>query len=166
MRSDVLIGLALIAMFGGYYAMADALPSSLMDTSVTSADTPRMIAIAGLGLSFLLILQAAFAFYLQKKTSASSSEEIAPEDDGTIKGQHLRACAMLVFGGGYVLLLPYLGYALSLALLFAAVAAFRAGAMSWRIAAFAVIAAVAFQLIFAELLNVRVPPGILAPILG
>jgi hypothetical protein len=162
MRSDVIIGIALVALFGGYFAMAEALPTSLMDTSVTSADTPKLIAVAGVGLSILLILQAAFTWYLGK---APSSGEDAP-DDGTIPGHHGRAFAMLAFGAGFVLLLPYLGYAVSLALLFATVAAFRAGAMSWKIAAFAVITAIAFQLIFGELLNVRVPAGILAPLLG
>jgi putative tricarboxylic transport membrane protein len=164
MRSDVFIGLALIALFGGYWAMADALPSSLMDTSVTSADTPKLIAVAGMGLSFLLILQALLNFRLRKASAPSSSENQA--DDGAMKGPHWRAFAMLAFGAGFVLLLPYLGYAVSLALLFAAVAGFRAGGLSWRIGAFAVITAIAFQLIFGELLNVRVPAGLLAPLLG
>jgi len=165
MRSDILIALVLTALFGGYYLVADALPTSLMDTTVTSADTPRLIAIAGMGLSILLIVQAAMKRWLQK-TETLSSAGTAPADDGTVEGSHVRAFGILAIGAGFVAVLPYLGYVLSLALLFAAVAAFRGGRMSWNIAAFAVVAAIAFHLIFVVLLNVRMPAGVLAPLLG
>jgi putative tricarboxylic transport membrane protein len=72
-----------------------------------------------------------------------------------------RALGFLAIGAGYVVILPYAGYALSIALLIAAVALYEGARRDWRIPATAVFGGVLFWLLFDKLLGVSPPPGIL-----
>jgi hypothetical protein len=60
---------------------------------------------------------------------------------------------------GYVAVLPYAGYALSIAVLLFVVAWYRGGTLSLHTLAFAVVGAAVFYVLFVVLLNVRMPAG-------
>ncbi|MBD3765819.1 MAG: tripartite tricarboxylate transporter TctB family protein, partial [Rhodobacterales bacterium] len=73
--------------------------------------------------------------------------------------QHLKAAGVLAIGIGYLLILPWLGYVPSMALLVGATSIYigaRAGAYSVGVA---VAVAVAYDLLFVRLLDIPLPAG-------
>lgn len=118
---DLLAGAVLLAASVGYYVMATGIPVTLIDTTVNSSALPKMLGIAGAGLSLVLIVQA-----LVRQWRASAVP--APSGAGTSPGwlQHRRALGILVIVVTYALLLNVLGYLLSIALLLGATAYYQA----------------------------------------
>ena len=70
---------------------------------------------------------------------------------------------MLAFGVGYVLLLPVMGYAASIACLMLAVAIYSGARLGFRTVLFAVTASGVAYAIFVVVLGIPLPAGVLLP---
>ena len=71
-----------------------------------------------------------------------------------------RAFGLLIIGVIYLFMLAFLGYVLSIALLFAAVAFYLGAAFNWRMMLIAAAGAVVLWTIFVILLGVPMPAGL------
>jgi putative tricarboxylic transport membrane protein len=156
---DMVAGAVLLAASLGYYLMATGIPVTLIDTTVNSSALPKMLGIAGAGLSLVLIVQALLR---QRRASAAP----APSGAGTSQGwlQHKRALGILIIVVAYALLLNVLGYLLSVALLLGATAYYQARfyrnvrSMPVMIG-LALGGALLFWAIFDQLLGIPMPAG-------
>lgn len=156
---DLVAGAVLLAASIGYYVMATGIPVALIDTTVNSSALPKMLGIAGAGLSLVLIAQALLR---QWRVSAAR----APSGAGTSPGwlQHKRALGILVIVVAYALLLNLLGYLLSVALLLGATAYYQAlfygNLRSMPVmVGLAIGGALLFWAIFDQLLGIPMPDG-------
>jgi len=174
----VWVGFGAIAGAGLYWRVANRIPISPLDGVVNAAMMPKTLAmvLAGLGLALVLragILAVLNARALRRATSgaeapvAAMAGKAADDDDSQpTRRENLRAAGMLMFGLAFLLVVPVLGYAVSVALLVGGVSAFMGTRPGWKLAGISAAAAVTFHIIFVELLSIPLPPGIWPNLFG
>lgn len=157
MRSMFAVSGVLFVISIAYWLGADAIRVSSLAGQVGADGLPKLLGLALGGLSVLLALQT----WVQKRR-LKASPLVADGGEDDVLGDwrsHLRALGLIAIGVVYVIVLPWLGYAVSAAVMLAVVAAY-AGLRSWiSLAAFAFGGAVVFYLIFVQLLSIPLPAG-------
>jgi hypothetical protein len=155
MLRDAAAGIVLLALSVGYYSVAQSMPTSILDTSVSSAAFPKLIGIAGALLSLALIGQS-LAFRWLSHTSAFGQEKEQHEDWGA----HRSALGLLFIVSMFVLLLPFLGYPAAIASLIFAVSLYQGYPLSWVSFAVSIAGGFLFWLFFSVFVGLSLPPGI------
>lgn len=141
------------AVFGGvtltiaivYYAMAAAIPESLLADAVGPQGLPESYAVVLAGLSLILIARATI------RTSGLRREGLAAG---------FRPLGLLLIGILYVATVSWLGYVPSLAALIAATAYYQGGIVNRQVVLVAASGAVCFWLLFVVLLGISQPAGL------
>lgn len=138
MRRDLVCAALGLAAAIAYYAAAAALPESLLADEVGADGLPRTLALLLAGLSVAIGLRAVLS---------GSGEESVP------LRRHLRGLGVAGLAAAYVIVVPFLGFALSIALLL--VSGMRYYGAPLRPAALlqAAAGAAVFWLVFAQLLG-------------
>lgn len=151
-----MLALAVVFWFG-----ADAIPVSPLEGQVGAAGFPKLLALSLGGLALIRIAQtlltARRAGVPSSPAAGAAAEREAP---GLAWRQHGRAAGMLGIGIGYILLLPILGYVLSIGLLIAAVALYSHRRLSRGLVVIAIVGAGVLYVMFVWLLQVPMPAGI------
>ncbi len=168
LSKDFWVGLVMLAGSAIYWMGAGSIPISPLDGEVNAAAMPKFLAVVLAVLSLILMLKAVLIRPLDQKSEATD-QEAAPEvqeSQQTTPGQsrlyqHLRASGLIMIGIGYMLILPYLGYLLSIALLLIAIALYMGEKLTGRLLMISAGLAVGFQLFFVQLLHIQLPYGIL-----
>jgi putative tricarboxylic transport membrane protein len=168
---DVWIGLVTLVFSVLYWRAADGIPISPLDGVVNAGALPKALAYAMVFFSLLLILRALLTerMYLRAARRAAGPPADRPEEEGakSFSGpQHLKAFGVLVIGVAYLLVLPWLGYFVSATLLITVMSIYigaKAGAYTLGVA---VVVSVVFYLLFVQLLDIPLPPGIWPKLLG
>lgn len=150
---DAIVGLFLLVIAGLYWLGADAIPRSPLSGSVGAEGLPKALAYALAVLAVLLIVRSV------AMRAATDAERPSPEEVRPKHRDHLRALGVLAIGVGYIVLLPYLGYALSIVLLVGVGAWYNGKQLSWTLAATALSTGVFFYLLFVRFLDIRLPSG-------
>jgi putative tricarboxylic transport membrane protein len=165
MSKDLVSGAIFLAASVAFYLLAAAFPVSALDTSVSSAAFPEMLAIAGGALSLLLIVMALVKGRVAKPVAvavAGAPVEEDKDENGFDKAiTHKRALGLLAILSVYIAILGPLGYLLSVFLLINVVAFYHGIKASWRLLAVAAIGSLFFWTLFDQILGVRMPSGIL-----
>jgi len=151
MNLDLAFGLALLALAGGYYAAAAAIPPSFLDDVVGPAGLPKTYSLV---LAALAAVQVVRALVGRRRAPG----ETAPAAGGAIVDS--RIAVTLGIGVAYAVALPWLGYPASIALLLGATAGHMRGGVNRHVIAVAVTGAAAFWLLFVWLLGIPQPEGI------
>jgi hypothetical protein len=163
---DLIGGVAAIVIGAGYLAMAMGLRESALADAVGPAGFPKALAWTMIGLGLILVAQAVWALRRSHAAHAPAGVAPAPTDDDLdaqarragLAGA-LRAAGMLGLGIGYLVVIPWLGYIPSVALLIIAAALYQGAALSWRVFAIGVAGALAYWLVFVRLLGIPLPGG-------
>lgn len=129
-------------------------PSALADT-MGAGGVPRVYGWLMVGLSVLLICQSLWEYWRSPERKLMTSEW---KGEGL---KTLKAAGLLCFGIVYLNVVDWLGYLLSIALLLIGVALYRGAPMGVRLLITGLGGAIALWLIFAVVLGVHMPPGIL-----
>lgn len=163
MSKDLVAGAIFLAASITFYLMAAAFPVSALDTSVSAAAFPEMLAIAGGAMSLLLIATGLWKARAAKPAIvAASTVEEDEDDDGLDKWiTHKRALGLLAILSVYVAILGPLGYLVSVFLLINVVAFYHGIKASWRLVVIAALGSVLFWVLFDQILGVRMPSGIM-----
>ncbi len=164
MPRNLIGGIATILIGLGYLAMTLQIRASALDDSVGPAGFPKALAIALIGLGLILCVQSLWALRGRRLAAARTpAGESGGESHGGAQGI-LRAAGMLALGIAYLLILRWLGYVPSIALLIIAAALYLGTPFSWRVVAIGIAGAVAYWVVFVWLLGIPQPPGLLAGI--
>ena len=144
-RGDFALGVAAMLLAGAWLAGASRIPESLLSDAVGAAGLPRAVGWALAAVGLLLCLRSV------RFTPAGAS--------GQGKGlqAHLRALGLLAILFGYVLLAPWLGYALATGLLVAAGAAYAGAPRSRWLVLIPLAAALVFWLLFVFAFGIPMP---------
>ncbi len=153
MNKDALSGLVLIAIAGAYYWSSAQIADSTLSDEVGAGGLPRLLAYALACLGFVLLVRALAASRSAKIAAAGA--EVA-EEAGLP-----RAMGLLLLGGAYVLLLPFLGYVVSVTLLIAIIATYEGAQRRWTLPVVAAGGGLLYWAVFVKLLGVRHPTGTL-----
>lgn len=163
---DIWIGLVALVVAALYWWGADGIPISPLDGAVNAAAMPQALAYALAGLAVVLILRAISIQLMTRRAIQQAAPEPAEavregEESETppSRFKHLRAMGMLAIGLVYLLLIPYLGYLVSVALLVFAVSLYMKAPLSRKTLAVAVGSGVFFYFMFVRFLDIPLPPG-------
>jgi cell division protein FtsW (lipid II flippase) len=156
MPRDFVAGCGLLVFSVVYYLAAAAIPSSQLSDTVGPGGMPKSYGIALGVLSVLLIGQSLLA---QRRAVTTRATAASAEETRQDRYRALRALGMLAIGVAYLILLPLIGYAVSLALLIFAAAWYQEGARRKWLIPTAIIGAGLFWLIFVQLLQIDQPAG-------
>jgi hypothetical protein len=156
---DLVFGAAGVVVAAGYYLLASAIPESALADAVGPQGLPRIYALVLAALSFILIVRSA------RRAPAPLTPAPVPRTPVPAgpKGPAPRDVAgMLAIGVVYLLVVPWLGYVVSLAGLILATTWYQGGVMRRQIVVVAVCGAIVFWLLFVLLLRIPHPPGVWA----
>jgi|LNFM01.1.fsa_nt_gb hypothetical protein len=159
MFANAISGLVLLCLSVGYYLTADAMPSSILDTTVTSAAFPKLLAIAGGLLSSALIIQNLVSWRLSARPASASSPDPDVPDIFNWTA-HRRALGLLGIVTIFIIALEVVGYPAAIGLLILAVSVYQGYRLSLLSVAVAVGGALFFWLFFMVFLGIHMPLGI------
>lgn len=158
MPRDFWIGLVTLGFAVLYWLEAAKIRISPLDGPVGASGLPKTLAWALGTLSVLLILKAV----AEKLRAAPAAPGAGPQEGFAARMHtHLRALGMLGIGVAYVVLLPFLGYALSIMLLLATTALYIGGGLTLRTGAFMVGGAIFYYALFVAFLGIPLPDGMI-----
>jgi putative tricarboxylic transport membrane protein len=156
MTRDLVSGFGLLIFSVIYYLAAAAIPTSQLSDTVGPGGLPKSYGIALGVLSALLIAQA---FMARRRAVAVADDPTARAAAKKELHSAYRAAGMLGFGIAYLVLLPLIGYVLSLALLIIAAAWYQEGTRRPWLVPIAIVGAGIFWLIFVQVLQIDQPAG-------
>jgi len=161
MTRDAWVGVAILGIAALYWLGADAIRISPLDGPVGAQGLPKSLAYALAILAVLLILRS---LAVGRGKAAKREEPQEPTDTAGLRPR-LRALGMLALGVAYLLIVPYLGYVLSIMGLLLAVSLYVDAGLDGdarlgrKALLFAGVGGVFFYLLFVQLLNIPLPPG-------
>ena len=164
LTKDLWIGLTVLLVAAVFWFEAGKIRISPLDGPVNAAGLPRSLAYALGALAIILMLRSLIGTALGYR---STSDETGESTLADVMRPHLRAVGMLAIGVGYLLIVSWLGYAITIVALLLAVSLYNGASLNLRTAAVALIGGVFYHLLFVEFLGIPLPPGhILGPLLG
>jgi len=170
MTRDTWIGVVFLAFAVLFWFAADGIRISPLDGPVTAAGLPKSLAYAlGMLAALLIVRSLAIKRVTTAKPVAAEAGEDNSSDLGNLR-QHLRAAGVLAIGVGYLLVVPYLGYTLSICGLMLATAVYAGARFGAKTGLIAALGGVFFYFFFVKLLHIPLPPGLwpdlLSPLAG
>jgi putative tricarboxylic transport membrane protein len=151
MEKDVLFGTATLALSVAYYWMATAIPSSQLADAIGPQGLPKAYAIL-LAVFSLIVIGRSLARQRDGRTKSAATKP-------TERSPLWRVAGMLGIGIAYILVVPWLGYVLSIAGLLLATTYYQGGRVNRQVALVAVSGAVFFWFLFVVLMGIPQPPG-------
>ncbi len=156
MKRDLACGVLMLALAIAYYSVAAAIPESTLADAVGPQGLPIKYALALGILSILLIINT----LLGRGGGVRAVVGVAKNAGKSDLYAGLRAAGMLLMGVAYVVVLPWLGYVVSIALLILAIACYIEGRLSRWAIPIAACGGIAFWVIFVEILQIPQPTGL------
>lgn len=147
MNPDLVLGVAALTVAATYYALTRGIPASLLDDVVGSRGLPAIYAAT---LAALALVQIARSLVAARGTARSESPA---------RAFNRKTLGTLALGAGYGVLLPWLGYALSIGVLLAATAAHQGAGLNRRVVLVAAGGAAFLWTLFVWLLGIPQPAG-------
>jgi putative tricarboxylic transport membrane protein len=151
MEKDVLFGTATLALSVAYYWMAAAIPSSQLADAIGPQGLPKAYAILLAVFSLIVIGRS----LVRRRDGRTKSAATKPTERSPL----WRVAGMLGIGIAYILVVPWLGYVLSIAGLLLATTYYQGGRVNRQVALVAVSGAVFFWFLFVVLMGIPQPPG-------
>ena len=149
MNRDLVFGGVTLAVAVVYYALTVTIPASELADPVGPQGLPKSYAVVLAVLSIVLILRS-----LKRPANRANPGSRIPGHG------RLRVAGMLLIGIAYILVLPYLGYLLSVAILIAATTFFQGGPLNGRTMLIALSGAALLWMVFIWLLRIQYPAGL------
>jgi hypothetical protein len=151
---DLLFGIATLVVAAVYYGLAATIPQSDLADPIGPQGLPRVYALLLAALSLILIARS-----LPRRSGSPHSAN--PESRTPNPGSGIpRVIGMLLIGFAYIIVLPWLGYLLSVAALITATIYFQGGSINARSILVALSGAICLWLLFIWLLRIQYPAGL------
>ena len=159
MNGDVVLGCAALALAVAYYLAAAAIPDTLLSDTIGPRGLPKIYAVVLASLAIVLLIQSLLRG-TRANRNAPPSPLPHPSSSFPLPPVLLRVAGMLIIGVVYVVVVPWLGYVPTIAVLIAGTTYYQGGVMSGRVAITAVAGALFLWLLFVALLDIPQPAGI------
>ncbi|WP_366655664.1 tripartite tricarboxylate transporter TctB family protein [Fodinicurvata sp. EGI_FJ10296] len=166
MNRNFFLGVMTLALSIAFLIAAQDLPSSRLDGPVGTAGFPRLIGWTLFGASILLMAQSALSFMSRRSSptraidATAQIEGEAPDIWATPGRTAARAAGFLAIAVAFLLLLPHLGYLISVFLLMTVAIRYQGMRLSGRVFLVAGLGACAFWVLFVWAMDVPLPSGL------
>jgi hypothetical protein len=154
---DLAFGGAGLAISILYYWMATLVPVSQLADAIGPQGLPKVYAVILAALSLMLMIRSVRG-RVSRKGEWESSRMVADS-----RSRSFRAVGMLAIGIGYILLVPWLGYLLSISGLIFATTYYQGGTVGRQAALVALCGGVFFWVLFVAFMGIAQPPGFFPP---
>jgi putative tricarboxylic transport membrane protein len=152
---DLVFGSATLALAAVYYALTVTIPQSDLADPIGPQGLPKTYAAVLAVLAIILIARSI------KRPANLAPTNPEPANPRTNEPANLgRVIGMLLIGVGYIVVLPWLGYLLSVAALIAATTYFQGGSINLRSILVAISGALCLWVLFIWLLRIQYPAGL------
>ena len=151
MNRDLVFGSATLAVAIVYYALTSTIPPSDLADPIGPQGLPKIYAFVLAALSIVLIARS---------VRRPATEERSDPGSRIPHPGRMRVVGMLLIGIAYILVLPYLGYLVSVAMLIAATTYFQGGPLNARTLLISISGAALFWALFIWLLRIQYPAGL------
>lgn len=146
MNKDRAFGIVMLALSAGYYTLATRIPHAQLADAVGPQGLPTVYAVLLAGLSLALIARSRRVPGLRFTPAGG--------------GDSRRVAGLLLIGVLYIVIVPWLGYILSLTGLMVATYSYQGGVLGRRAAFVTVSGALFFWVLFVWLLRISQPAGL------
>jgi putative tricarboxylic transport membrane protein len=153
---DLFFGIATLVVAVIYYGLAVGIPQSDLADPIGPQGLPRIYAVLLAALSLILIARSLRRSVSTPEPTHVESRIVNPES----RSRAARVIGMLLIGVGYIVVLPWLGYLVSVAALIIATIYFQGGSINGRSILVALSGAAVFWLLFIWLLRIQYPAGL------
>ncbi len=160
---DTWIGVAMLLLAVVYWLEADKIRISPLDGPVGASGLPKALAYALGALALILIIRSVAGALASQKTAVAAKVEEQPP---AAVRPHFRAVGLLAIGVGYLLLVSWLGYAVTIAALLLAVSLYIGAEFTLRTMLIAVGGGLVYYLLFVQFLGIPLPTGKIFSSLG
>ena len=150
---DLVFGSATLVLAALYYALTITIPRSDLADPIGPQGLPKTYAVVLAVLSIILIARSI------KRSANLEPANLEPEITNH-ESRIPRVIGMLLIGVAYIVVLPWLGYLLSVAALIAATTYFQGGSITRRSILVAISGALCFWVLFIWLLRIQYPAGL------
>ena len=155
MRKDLISSVLLLGIAGAYYYASTDIPTSALDDEIGPHGLPTVLSIL---LAIVALAIAARSVVSAQAASKAAAASVSAKDS---EAPWPRALGLLAIGILYVPVVDILGYFLTIFLLLAGIALYEGLKPSWRLLAVSLGGAAFFWLLFAYVLGIRQPAGLL-----
>jgi putative tricarboxylic transport membrane protein len=145
---DYVFGTVMLAVGLAYYWLTTQVSQSALDDTVGPVGLPRLYAVILVALSLITMVPPARAVVRRQP----------PQRDDEPR-RSWRFAGMLLIGVLYVVIVPWLGYLPSIAMLIAGTAWYQGGAINRRVVVVSASGALILWLLFVAFLRIPQPPG-------
>lgn len=146
MNRDAALGVGLLLVAAGYYALASALPPSDLADAVGPAGLPKAYAVVLAVLSVLQIVRA--------------STRPTADAPALTRRVLLRVAGLLAIGVLYIAVVPWVGYPVAIAGLIVGTSYYQGGRLDARVWGVGVLGALALWVVFVLVLGIEHPQGV------
>jgi hypothetical protein len=153
---DLSFGSATLVVAVIYYGLAVTIPQSDLADPIGPQGLPRIYAVVLAALSLILIARALRRSVSTPEPTNVESRIANPES----RSRAAKVIGMLLIGVAYIVVLPWLGYLVSVAALIIATIYFQGGSINGRSILVALSGAAVFWLLFIWLLRIQYPAGL------
>lgn len=155
MPKDLISSILLLGIAGAYYYASTDIPTSALDDEIGPRGLPAVLSIM---LAVLALAIGARSFVSAPAAVKAPQPPDAPKE---AEAPWPRALGILAIGMLYVPVVDVLGYFVTVFLLLAGIALYEGLKPSWRLFAISFAGAALFWLLFAYVLGIRQPAGLL-----
>jgi putative tricarboxylic transport membrane protein len=155
MNRDLVFGSATLAVAAVYYSLTSTIPQSQLADPIGPQGLPTTYAIVLAVLSIVLIARSLRTANREPANPEPTNHRI-PAPGSRIP----RVLGMLLIGVAYIIVVPYLGYLVSVAMLITATTYFQGGQVNGRTLVVALSGAALFWVLFIWLLRIQYPAGL------
>ena len=157
-RPDLFLGLVVLGVSAGYLHLASQVPESLLADVVGAGGVPATL---GRAMAALGVILCARGLLTRAPAEIAATPSAEDEENSAGLRPHLLALGLLAILAAYVVVMPYLGYVGSTALLVGAVARACGASFGRNLPIIAIAGGLGLWLLFDPLLQVRMPVGTL-----
>lgn len=164
MSKDLVSGLVLLAIAGGYYLAVGQIPQSNLSDEVGAHGMPLVLAFGLAVVAMAIAIRGAMSAWRTPQVAPANGQQgDAADDEGADEREAgpVRALGVVACGLLYIAVAWLLGYVAAVAVVILAVSLYEGIRPGWQMLAVAVVGAAMFWAIFAKLLGVPQPVGVL-----
>ena len=156
--ADFLLGGICLVAGATYYSVASVIPKSMLSDEIGPGGVPAVVGFAAMVVSVLIMLKA-MVVWNQERLAAKLASPVTTDEAAEAVGSHWLSVSLVLVLVSLIVILPILGYIISIFLLIMVSAALSGHAKNLKLLVFSLVSSVTLYVIFHFVMSVKLPKG-------